>query len=31
LYSSPEEMTAYISAEAAKWAKVVKDAGITLD
>jgi tripartite-type tricarboxylate transporter receptor subunit TctC len=31
LQSTPQEMAAYISAETAKWSKVIKDANITLD
>jgi tripartite-type tricarboxylate transporter receptor subunit TctC len=31
LQSTPQEMASYISAETAKWAKVIKDAHITLD
>jgi tripartite-type tricarboxylate transporter receptor subunit TctC len=29
--SSPEAFAAYVSAEAAKWAKVIKDAKITVE
>jgi tripartite-type tricarboxylate transporter receptor subunit TctC len=29
--SSPEEFAKFIKAEAAKWAKVVKESGATLD
>jgi tripartite-type tricarboxylate transporter receptor subunit TctC len=29
--SSPEEFAGYIRSETAKWAKVVKDAGIPVD
>lgn len=29
--SSPENFTAYVKAEATKWAKVIKDAGITVE
>ena len=31
LQSTPEELGAYISSETAKWAKVVKEAGITIE
>ena len=29
--SSPEGFTAYVKAESAKWAKVIKDAGISVE
>jgi tripartite-type tricarboxylate transporter receptor subunit TctC len=31
LVSTPEEMASYMSAETAKWAKVIKEANVTLD
>ena len=31
LVSTPQEMASYVSAETAKWAKVIKEANVTLD